>query len=91
MNDPVLEQRIEALIQKLSLPPSAVEIRQGWNEKSKIAMKNLLDDLLSKLRAGLPLPPVSISRGMDTWGVTSGEILEEGAAISNQLRRRRHG
>ena len=29
---------------------------------------------------------LSISRGMDSWGVVSGDLLEEGAEISNQLR-----
>jgi hypothetical protein len=89
MTERTLEQRIVALIEKLSLPPSAIEVREGWTDKSKSAIKKLLEDLLSKLRAGRPLPPVNISRGMDTWGITSGEILEEGAAISNELRRRR--
>jgi hypothetical protein len=82
----MLEKRIEKLIQKLSLPPNESEIQHGWTPKSKTAMKGLLEDLLARLRSGLPLPPVNISRGMDTWGITGGDILEEGAKISNQLR-----
>jgi len=89
MRDLMLEQRIERLIEKLSLPPSEKEARDGWTAKGKKAIKDLLENLLLKLQSDQPLPPVSISRGMDSWGVTGGDILEEGAKISNQLRSRR--
>jgi hypothetical protein len=86
MSDGVLEHRIEELIERLSSPPSASEIRDGWTAKSKVAMKDLLVDLLAKFRSGQSLPPLSISRGMDTWGVTGGDLFEEAAKISNELR-----
>ena len=87
----MLEQRIRELVERLSLPLSKAEMRDGWTAKSKKAIKDLLEDLLARLKSGQPLPAVSISRGMDSWGITGGDILEEGARISNQLRSQRIG
>jgi hypothetical protein len=88
MNSRTVEDRIDQMIQVLSAPLTAKEIADGWTEKSKAAMLEFFEKLRDSIRSGDKLPPLSISRGMDFWGITGGDLLEEGAVISNELRAR---
>jgi hypothetical protein len=86
-----LERRMDVLMQKLSTPPTSSEFKEGWTESSKKAMKNMVGDVQNRLRSGQPNIDISFSRGMDSWGIVEGEILEEAAELSNALREFSHG
>ena len=88
MIEQTVEREIEAMLAKLSAPLSAEEAADGWTSQSKSATKVLFEDLKQKLQRGEPLPPLSISRSLDHWGVVSGDLLDAAARISNQLRLR---
>jgi len=83
--------RIEKLINKLSrqLPPQ--EIQNGWTEDSRKAMLDFFQRLHSDLVAGVAVSTkteyITIPRGMDHWGITDGELLEEAAKISDAIKR----
>jgi len=81
-----VETRINKLLERLALSPNEEEVRDGWTVEGKKAISNLLNEILTRLRSGEPIPPISIARGMDSWGVGSGDLLTEGASISNELR-----
>jgi hypothetical protein len=82
--------RLDRMIARLSKPLSPSDIRDGWSEQSRKAISEVLEELRARLLTDEPLTEaekqLSISRGMDTWGIVSGDLLEEGAEISNQLR-----
>ena len=81
-----IANRLENLIGQLSkeLPPT--EIQNGWTEDSRQAMLKFFQRLHSDLASGVVVSSkteyVTISRGMDHWGITGGELLEEAAKIS---------
>lgn len=83
-----MEREIEAMLVRLSAPLSAEEAADGWTFQSKSATKLLFEDIKQKLERGEQLPPLSISRSPDHWGVVSGDLLDAAARISNQLRSR---
>lgn len=91
MSEQGVEQAIETILARLSGPVSAEEAADGWTPKSKSATKLLFEDVKRKLQSGEQLPPLSISRALDHWGVVSGDLLETAAWISNQLRSRLAG
>lgn len=80
-------QEIDEMLVALNCPVSSKEKSDGWSETSKRAMKEFFEDLRIKLLTGEPLPPLNITRGMDHWGVFRGELLENAAHISNELRK----
>ncbi|WP_417068455.1 hypothetical protein [Niveibacterium terrae] len=88
MDDKVLFEKIGAIIEVLSGELNSSEISDGWTPESKEAIKVLFEKLKSNLQSCEALPPMSISRALDHWGVVSGEMLEQAAQISNQLRSR---
>jgi len=64
----------------------AADLAHGWSETSRIAMLGLFEDLRRCLRSPEPLAEkyksLNISPGMDSWGITGGDMLEEAAEIS---------
>jgi hypothetical protein len=78
--------KIDDIVGELSHPLSLQEADEGWTEKSKTAIGVFFKELRSNILSGGPLPPLSIARGLDHWGVVNGELLEKAAVISNQLR-----
>jgi hypothetical protein len=86
MTDQNILANIDSVIDALSTPVNASEISEGWTPESKKAIKTFFEGLKNMLLSGEDLPPMSISRALDHWGVISGEILEKSAQISNELR-----
>ena len=86
MSDQNILEKIDSIIEALSTSVSASEVADGWTPESKKAVKAFFEGLKEKLQSGEALPPMSISRALDHWGVISGEILEKSAQISNELR-----
>jgi len=82
--------RLDRMIARLSKPLLPSDIRDGWSEDGRKAILEVLERLRTRLQSDEPLTEaekrLSISRGMDTWGVLAGDLLEEGAEVSNQLR-----
>lgn len=88
MVNQVIEKEIDVMLARLSAPLSASEVADGWTSESKVATKEFFEGLKQKILSDEPLPPLSISRALDHWGVTGGDMLEIAAQISNQLRTR---
>ena len=88
MSEQTVEHEIETMLARLSAPLSAEEAADGWTAESKSATKLFFEDLKQKLLRDESLPPLSISRSLDHWGVVGGNLLEAAARISNQLRAR---
>ena len=84
-------QEIDLVIESLGSPVTAKEASDGWTSKSKMAVHALMKSLKEKLQSGTELPPMSISKALDHWGVIDGEILERVAEISNQIRQLQRG
>jgi hypothetical protein len=84
-----LIQRIDRVLDRLARGLRPADIANGWSEKSRAAMTDLFQRIKDALASSEPLPKdirnVSISRGMDSWGITGGDLLEEGAEISCEL------
>ena len=78
--------KIERMVGRLSKPLSPTDLAHGWSEQRRIAMLDLFDELRRRLESPEPLPEkfkeLSISRGMDSWGITGGDLLDEATAIS---------
>ena len=91
MTGRTVEEKIDWVIEVLSAPLTAAESAEGWTPESKAKIKSFFADLKSQILSGEQLPPLSIARALDHWGVISGEILEVSAQISNELRVRRLG
>ncbi|AJE97262.1 hypothetical protein SG18_02110 [Pandoraea apista] len=88
MAEQTVEQEIETMLARLSAPISAVDEADGWTAESMSATRLLFEEIKQKLQRGEQLPPLSISRSLDHWGVVGGDILDMAAQISNQLRSR---
>lgn len=89
-NRATIIDRLDRMIARLSKALVPSDIHHGWSEESRKAILEVLQELRTRLLSDEPLTEaekqLSISRGMDTWGITGGDLLEEGAEISNQLR-----
>lgn len=77
---------IKEVLVLLNLPVSADEKSHGWTVESKQAAAKYFTDVLERIAAGEPLPPLDIVRGLDHWGVTGGDLLEKIARAANVLR-----
>ncbi|HEY6330933.1 MAG TPA: hypothetical protein VI756_16495 [Blastocatellia bacterium] len=84
-----LIERIDRVLDRLSQGLRQSDIANGWSEKSRAAMIELFQRVKDALASPEPLSKdirnLSISRGMDSWGITGGDLLEEGAEISCEL------
>jgi hypothetical protein len=78
--------KVREMVGRLSGPLPPDELKGGWTEKSRLAMRGFFTDLQSKLETGSDLPDLQITRGMDSWGIVGGDLLEQAAVISNELR-----
>ncbi|MDQ1394207.1 MAG: hypothetical protein QOF30_3184 [Acidimicrobiaceae bacterium] len=63
---------------------------QGWSQAARDGMIGFIESLQQKLASGIPLPademrPLLV-RGMDMWGVTSGDLLMKAALIDQLFR-----
>ncbi len=82
-------RRVIAVIDRLSRPLTVSDIAGGWSEESRAALLGFFKRLCDDLKGGTPAfhkpEYMSIARGMDTWGIIDGDILEEAASISNAI------
>src|SRR5262245_17046176 len=84
-----LSRRIDRLLQRLSSGLTPSDAANGWSEQSRAAMIEVLEKLRDRLAAPQALSneekQLNLPRGMDFWGITGGDLLEEGAEISCEL------
>ena len=82
--------RLDRMIARLSKPLLPSDIQDGWSEEARKAILEVLEELRARLLDGEPLTEqekeLNIPRGMDTWGVTGGDLLDEGVQVFKQLR-----
>lgn len=87
----LLLQRVDKIVRKLSNQLSENDIDGGWCEESRLAMlkffETLRDDLLNGVDVSTKAEYASIARGMDHWGIVSGQLLEEATGISAEIRK----
>ena len=84
-----LDGLLDLMLSRLTEPMSLDQMAEGWTAESKDAARSFFLGLKRDLQSNKPLPPLSISRALDHWGVTSGESLELATEISNRLRSHR--
>lgn len=77
---------IDDFSRQLSQPLPLVELQNGWTPEAQQAMSTLIRDLRARLATDDAIPDVSLSRGLDSWGVTGGSMAEAAAVLSNTLR-----
>ncbi len=90
MTQETLLQEIDSMIQALSSPLPTSEIKEGWTPESQAAMLQFFQDLKAKILKEETLPYLSISRGMDFWGITGGKLIDKAAFISVELNKIYH-
>lgn len=78
---------VDAVIKKLTVAVTPSEAKDGWTVQSKEAAAKYFNELRQSVTEGNTLPPLDIVRGLDHWGVTGGDLLEEIAGVTNALRR----
>ena len=81
-----LLQDIQSLLTQLRASLTQDEDSNGWSKESKATAAVYFEKLTASLRADSVLPGLGIVRGLDHWGVTGGDLLEEIARITNRLR-----
>ncbi len=84
MSNPILKMR--NLIQTMALPVSEIESQDGWNSKSKNAIRAWLIDTISKVANGESIPVVDVERGLEAWGIHQGALLGQVNEVLNELR-----
>jgi hypothetical protein len=87
--DMILRQ-INDLIGSLRQPLTEEARQHGWTEAAQVGMTGFLESLRQKVASELQLPPDEMKpmlvRGMDMWGVTSGDLLMKGASVDRLFR-----
>lgn len=86
-SEEVLFENLRKIVTQLEQPLTVDDVRDGWTDASQLAFLNLFKNLQKILDAGAAIPDLHIARGMDSWGISSGSLLESAAAISNELRK----
>ena len=86
MRDQRILEKIDCVIDALAVPVSASEAADGWTPESKKSVKRFFESLKKTLQSNDTVPEMNIARSLDHWGIISGEILEQSAQISNELR-----
>jgi hypothetical protein len=86
MNRGALVSEVDLILDALGGELSAEDRRGGWSGGSQEAMRvffsKLRLDLLGSVDVAARPEYVSIVRGLDHWGVTSGPLFEQCANIS---------
>ncbi|MDI1261220.1 hypothetical protein [Aquabacterium sp.] len=81
-----LLEALRAFAHELEHPLTQGELKNGWTSAAQQAFTQLTNELIRKIENNEPLPKLSLSRGLDSWGVTDGALVEAAAIISNALR-----
>jgi len=77
-------QKIDQFISRLESGLTEDDRKQGWTENSRQALLKTFRKIRKEVRQG-KYPAVNLARGLDSWGITSGELVELAAEISNEL------
>ncbi|MBC7699610.1 hypothetical protein [Aquabacterium sp.] len=81
-----LLEALRAFARELEQPLTQGELKNGWTSAAQQAFIQLTNELIKKIENNEPLPKPSLSRGLDSWGVTDGALVELAAILSNALR-----
>jgi hypothetical protein len=80
MSRRALVARLDPLIVRLGRPATSDELLHHWTNSSKAAFAKLLGEMRSDALAGKELGSVThyvtMLRGLDTWGISSGDLSE---------------
>lgn len=86
MNKMELIKRIKAMIDRLNSPLLERDRHEGWTDDSRNSMRKFFIQMEVDLRSDRPLKEfpqyLSITRALDFWGVSGGDLLEESSRIS---------
>lgn len=91
MNNLSILTKIDLIVEVLATQVTVAETKDGWTQQSKDIFKVFFEDLRDKLQRAEEIPPLSISRATDTYGIMGGDTLELAAQISNEIRKRTGG
>lgn len=80
-------QEIKMLLIKFDDMPIPAELKEGWTDESVAFAKDYVNKIYVSLTTGTELPDLGIVRGLNYWGVAGGDLLEDIARITNQLRK----
>lgn len=78
--------QLDRFAARLAAPLAPADLREGWSPAAQAAYVRLLADLRTQLTNDAALPSLSLSRGLDAWGVGGGDLAEAAAELSNALR-----
>jgi hypothetical protein len=77
--------QLDNIIERLSQHLPQAEVRCGWTEESREAMRSFFEQMRIDASAGKELKflpeYVSLLRGLDHWGIASGPLFEAAAEI----------
>lgn len=79
-------KKLNALIAELSAPVIPVDVKSGWDSESKQAIKRYFSEVRRCYEAEHPLPSLGVIRGLDAWGISSGDLFDQCIYVTNKLR-----
>lgn len=80
-------KKIDGFIEKLSMPLTPDEMRNGWDEENQRFFIDFFKKVKGEVEAGISVEYVgSIGRGMDSRGIVEGDLLDEACGISVGLK-----
>ncbi len=85
--DNLLLHKIETIAGHLNQSLSSIELSNGWQEDTRIKWLKFFENLMANIKNKDTIPERSIASGMDFDGICNGELFEQGAVISNMLRK----
>ena len=77
---------IDSLITELSAPALPIEIESGWDQESKHAIKKYFDEIREGLYTNSSLPSLNVIRGLDHWGISSGDLFKRIVLVTRKLK-----
>ena len=69
----------------MSAPVTESETSDGWNSKSKGAIRAWLIDTIAKVSAGESIPVVDVTQGLEAWGIRQGALYDKVTEVLNEL------
>ncbi|MCJ7558893.1 MAG: hypothetical protein MUP90_18540 [Gammaproteobacteria bacterium] len=80
-----LLRQIQAYLDQLRKPLSSEEKANGWSVDCQNRIGKLLESHIDNLQKDENLPSINLIYGLDSFGVTKGEMFEEGAKVSRKI------
>jgi hypothetical protein len=82
--------RLDDIIERLSMPLSESDMRHRWTEEGRCAFLKFYQQMRADAIHGKDLKSVanylSVSRGLDVWGISSGELYQAALSVSAAVR-----